>query len=56
MTTLSIGAAPVTKTADQLAAEKRDCLVARGALVGRILDLAQAAVLGIGFLLVLVAG
>lgn len=56
MTVLSIGAAPVTKTADQLAAERRDCLAARRALVGRLLELAQAAVLGAGFLLVLVAG
>jgi hypothetical protein len=56
VTALHIGAAPVTKTADQLKAERRDTLAARRALVGRVLELAQAATLGVGFLLVLVAG
>jgi hypothetical protein len=56
VTALRIGAAPVAKTADQLKAERRDTLAARRALVGRVLELAQAATLGVGFLLVLVAG
>lgn len=56
MTTLAIGAAPITKTADQLRAEQRDRVAARRRLVGRVLELAQATVLGVGFLLVLVAG
>lgn len=56
MTTLTIGAAPVTKTADQLRAERRarDAVVHR--LVGHVLETAQFFVLALGFLLVLVAG
>lgn len=56
MTTLSIGVAPVAKTADQLRAERRDRAAARGRLVGRVLEMAQLFVLSLGFLLVLVAG
>lgn len=56
MTTFAIGSAPLRKGVDQLRAERRIRVAARRALVGRVLELAQAAVLGVGFLLVLVAG
>jgi hypothetical protein len=56
MTTLAIGSAPVTKTADQLRAEQRGRVLARRALVGRCVDAACTAVLGVAFVLVLVAG
>ena len=38
VTTLHIGAAPVTKPADQLAAEDRERIAARRRLVGNVLD------------------
>lgn len=56
MTALHIGAAPRVKTADQLRAARRDRVTAARRLVGRVLELTQAATLGLGFLLALVAG
>lgn len=45
MTTLHIGAAPVAKTAGQVAAERRDRRAARGRAVDVVLELATFAVL-----------
>jgi hypothetical protein len=45
VTTLSIGRAPTTKSADQLRAERRDRRAARGRTVDVVLELAQFAVL-----------
>lgn len=56
MTMLSVGRAPVSKSADQLRAERRDRAAARHRLVGTALDYATNMVFALGFLLVLVAG
>jgi hypothetical protein len=56
VTALVIGRPPTVKTADQLAAERRDIRAARHRLVGAALDAARTAVLGMGFVLVLIAG
>lgn len=56
MTTLTIGRAPAVKTAGQLAAEARNRAAARRELAGRMVDAACTAVLGVAFVLVLVAG
>jgi hypothetical protein len=54
VTTLSVGSAPVAKTADQMAAEQRDRVAARCQLVGHVLDaVSYAAHLALCLLLVL---